>query len=163
LDRCVNGNALLVGDNPRGIDGEDLTRDGGNVRVQSGALLAVKEAEAVTAFSDLRGALESQCLQDSMKETFAGGSEPGVVVRDVRVTGLPSTQQAGTDAASSRVLVTLERGRQRALVYVDLTVLRRGRAVAGVFTFQMGEPFADTERRRLTDLVARRMNESTAT
>lgn len=51
LDRCVNGNPLLVGDNPRGVAGDDLTRDGGNVRVQSGAVLAVKEAEAVTAFS----------------------------------------------------------------------------------------------------------------
>ena len=156
LDRCVNGNPVLVGENPRGVEGDDLTKDDGDIRVQSGAVFAVREAEAGKAFSDLRSALVSQCLKDAMKETFVSGAEPGVVVRNVTVTPLPAGK-AGIESASARVTVALERGRERASVHVDLTVLRHGRAVAGVFTFQMQQPFADRERLRLTQLVAGRM------
>lgn len=156
IDRCVNDNPLLVGENPRGVDGPDLTKDDGDLRVQSGALLGVKEADAARAFSDLEGALTSQCLKDAMRETFAGGTGPGVVVRDVAIAPLAAPGGA-EQAAASRVTVGLERGRERASVYVDLTVLRRDRAVAGVFTFAMGQPFPDTERARLTTLVAERM------
>lgn len=156
LDRCVGGNPLLVGENPRGVDGDDFTKDGGDIRVQSGALFAVKEPDAGKAFSDLRSVLGSQCLKDAMKEAFSSGAESGVVVRNVTATPLPAPD-AGVESAASRLVVALERGRERASVYVDLTVLRHGRAVAGVFTFQMHEPFAERERLRLTQLVAGRM------
>jgi hypothetical protein len=118
----------------------------------------VKEAEAVRAFSDLEGALTSQCLKDVMRDTFTGGAGPGVVVRDVSVAPLVAPDGA-EQAAASRVTVGLERGRERASVHVDLTVLRRDRAVAGVFTFSMGQPFDDGERVRLTKLVAGRMGD----
>lgn len=158
IERCVNDNPLIVGENPRGVDGADLTKDDGELRVQSGAFLAVKEAEAAKAFSDLEGALRGQCLRDAMRETFTEGAEPGVVVRDVSVAPLPVPEGA-EQAAASRVTVALERGRARTSVHVDLSVLRRDRAVAGVFTFAIGDPFPDAERMRLTGLVAGRMGD----
>ncbi len=39
IERCVGDNPLIVGENPRGVDGADLTKDGGNLRLQSGAFL----------------------------------------------------------------------------------------------------------------------------
>ena len=112
-DRCVNDNPLLVGENPRGVDGADFTKDDGDLRAQSGAVLAVKPAEAAKAFSDLTAALSSQCLKDAIRDTFTRGAQRGVVVRDVSSSPLPKPD-VPAEAAASRLAVSLERGRERA-------------------------------------------------
>ena len=160
MDRCVNDNPLLVGENPRGVDGADFTKDDGDLRVQSGAVLAVKPAEAAKAFSDLTAALSSQCLKDAIRDTFTRGAQRGVVVRDVSSSPLPKPD-VPAEAAASRLAVSLERGRERTTVHVDMTALRSGRVVGGVFTFSMAKPFPDDERVRLTRLVADRMRGKT--
>lgn len=156
LDRCVNNNPLFVGDNPRGVDGDDFTKDDGNLRVQSGAVFAVNESEATKGFADLEGALASQCLRDAMRETLRTSLDPGVTVRDVSNAPLAAPNVADQSAAS-RLTVELEAARERASVIVDLTVLRDGRVVGGVFTFGFQEPFPEAERIRLTRLVGERM------
>jgi hypothetical protein len=156
MDRCVNDNPLLVGENPRGVDSADFTKDDGNLRVQSGAVLAVKPAEAAKAFTDLTAALSSECLKDAIRDTFTSGAERGVVVRDVSSSPLPKPD-VPAESAASRLAVSLERGRERTTVHVDMTALRSGRVVGGVFTFSMAKPFPDDERIRLTRLVADRM------
>jgi hypothetical protein len=158
FEDCLNDNPLLVGDNkPRSANGADFTQDDGNVRVQSGAFVAAKVDEAGRAFSDIATALSSQCLKDGLARTIRAGSDPGVVVRDITAEPLPEIKVAD-DYAATRLTVPLEVGRERAAFHVDMTFLRTGRVLAGVFTFQAGAPFPDAERSRLVRLVGERVN-----
>ncbi len=159
IDRCVANNPLLnVEDNPRGVSGADFTKDDSNVQVQSGALFAEKEADAQKAFSDIQAALSSQCLKDEMRKTVEEAVDPGVVVRTVSAQTLPAP--GGSDQSiASRLTVPLESGAERLTVYADLTFLREGRGLAGVFTLQAGSPFPDAERTRLAEVVAKRLRE----
>ncbi|HEV3401074.1 MAG TPA: hypothetical protein VG078_04560 [Acidimicrobiales bacterium] len=159
IDRCVANNPLLsVEDNPRGVSGADFTKDDKNVQVQSGAMFAEKEADARKAFSDIQAALSSQCLKDEMRKTLEEAVDPGVVVRTVSAQTLPAP--GGTDqSVASRVTVPLESEDERLTVYADLTFLRQGRGLAGVFTLQAGSPFPDAERTRLGEVVGDRLSE----
>jgi hypothetical protein len=159
LDRCVADNPLLnVEDNPRGASGPDVTKDDKNVQVQSGALFAEKDADAQKAFSDIEAALSSQCLKDEMRNSLGEAVDPGVVVRTVSAEMLPAP--GGTDeSVAARVTVPLESEDERLTVYADLTFLREGRGVAGVFTLQAGSPFPDAERTRLAEVVGQRLSQ----
>jgi hypothetical protein len=159
IDRCVANNPLLnVEDNPRGASGPDLTMGDNNIQVQSGALFAEKEAEAEEAFSDIQAALSSQCLKDEMRKSVQEAVDPDVNVQTVSAQTLPAP--GGTDqSVASRVTVPLESGDEQLTVYADLTFLREGRGLAGVFTLQAGSPFPDAERTRLAGVVAERLSE----
>lgn len=154
---CVKDNPLLTADNkPRSTNGVDFTQDDGNVRVQSGAFVAEKVAEARTAFADIASALSEPCLREGLARTIKDGAEPGLVVREVTAEPLPKLEVAD-DYAGSRLTVPLEVGRERLPLYVDMTFVREGRVLAGVFTFRAGTPFSDSERTRLVKLVGERM------
>jgi hypothetical protein len=77
-------------------------------------------------------------------------------VGDISAVPLPALDVAD-EYAASRLTIPLEADGERVSVYVDMTFLRDGRVVAGVFTFEVGSPFSDDERTRLTNLVAERM------
>lgn len=159
IDKCVANNPLLnVEDNPRGASGPDFTKDDDNVQVQSGALFAEKDADAQKAFSDIQAALSSQCLKDEMRNTLEEAVNPGVVVGTVSADMLPAP--GGTDqSVAARLTVPLESQDEQLTVYADLTFLREGRGLAGVFTLQAGAPFPDAERTRLADVVGERLSE----
>jgi hypothetical protein len=155
---CVKDNPLLTADNkPRSVDGADFSRDDGDVRVHSGAFVAAKADEARTAFSDIASALSSPCLRDGLARTIKDGADPGLVVREITAEPLPKLELAD-DYAASRLTVPIEAGRERVSLYVDMTFLRKGRILAGVFTFRAGAPFSDAERTRLVTLVGERVS-----
>ena len=156
FDKCVDNPLFTSEDQPRGADGGDYTQDDGNVRVQSGALLTVKESEAREAFADLERALSSQCLRDGLKAGLEDDADPGLQVGDVTTSPLPALDLDG-QSAGSRLTIPLEADGESVSLFVDMTVLRDGRVVAGVFLLQIGSPFPDAERIRLATLVAERM------
>ena len=79
-----------------------------------------------------------------------------MTVRDVTSTPLPPLKLA-EEFAASRLPVPLEADGERLSIFVDMTFLRQGRALAGVFTFQSGSPFSDTERVRLSTVLGDRL------
>ncbi len=158
LDRCVKNNPLLTkGDKPRGADGTGFTKDDGDLHIGSGAVLAEKEADARQAFSDLKGALVSQCVKDGLKTAVEDAADPGLRVGDVSDTPL-TTPKVTDEVAASRLTVPLEAGGKRLSVFVDLTILRQGRVFGGVYVTGSGSPFPDAERTRLATLVGKRMS-----
>ncbi len=155
---CVKDNPLLTGDNkPRSTDGAGFTRDDGNLRVQSGAFVAEKVDEARSAFSDIAAALGGDCLREGLARTVREGADPGVIVRDVTSEPLPELEVAD-DYAATRLAVPIEAGRERITLHVDMTFLREGRILAGVFTLRAGTPFDDAERTRLVRLLGERVS-----
>ena len=155
---CVKDNPLLAADNkPRSASGADFTQGDGDVRVQSGAFVAAKVDEARTAFADISAALTGQCLKDGLARTIKEGAGPGLTVREVTAESLPGAEVAD-ESAASRLTVPIEAGRERVSLYVDMTFLRKGRILAGVFTFRSGAPFSDSERARLVGLVGERVS-----
>ena len=156
FEDCVD-NPLLGGeDNPRSVDGADFTQDDGDLRVRSGAFVAAKVDEARSAFSDIAAALPGQCLKEGLARAIRDGADRGLTVRDITAAPLPKVEGA-EDYAATRLTVPIEVGRQRVSLYVDMTFLRKGRVLAGVFTFRSGAPFLDSERTRLVDLVGERL------
>ena len=155
---CIKDNPLLTADNkPRSAEGVDFTRDDGDLRVQSGAFVAEKEAEARTAFADIASALSAPCLREGLARTIREGADPGLIVRDITAEPLPELDVAD-DYAATRLTVPLEAGRERVSLYVDMTFVREGRILAGVFTLGAGAPFSDSERTRLVKLVGERVS-----
>ncbi len=160
MDRCAKNNKVLAEGDRHGVDGTDFTKDDGNLRVQSNANLATKESEASKKFSEFKGVLGGQCIKDALKEAVKSSSGPGVSVGDISGAPLPPVKLAD-DAFAIRLTIALEAAGDRLSVFVDMTVLRKGRAVAGVFTFASGSPFPESERARLTGLVASRLGGKT--
>jgi len=158
IDDCIADNSPLFGveDNPRGVEGGDYTKDDGNLRVQSGAAIAEKEADAKKAFADVKDAFGGQCIKDGLKTNITEGADPGLKVGDVFTSPLPPFKDTD-DSEAIRITVPLEAGGERVSVFVDMTILRQGRTLAAVFTFQTGAPFPDADRTRLVSLVADRM------
>ena len=155
---CVKDNPLLTADNkPRSAKGVDFTQDDGNLRVQSGAFVAEKVAEARTAFADIASALSEPCLREGLARTIKDGSRPGLIVRDVTAEPLPKLDVTD-DYAATRLTVPIEAGREQLSLYVDMTFVREGRVLAGVFTFRAGTFFSDSERTRLVKLVGDRLS-----
>jgi len=158
LDRCVKNNPLLTkGDKPRGASGPGFTKDDGNLHIGSGVVFAEKEADARQAFSDLKGALVSQCVKDGLKAAVEDGAQPGLTVGNVSSAALPAPKVTD-EVAASRLTVPLEAGGKRLSVFVDLTILRQGRVFGGVYITGSGSPFPDAERTRLATLVGKRMS-----
>ncbi len=157
LDACLKNNPLLTNDEkPRGANGTDFSKDDGNVRVSSGAVLGQTETEARQAFSDLKGALLGQCVKDGLKASIGDGAGAGLTVGEVTAESL-TTAKVADEVVASRLTVPLEAGGQQLSVFVDLTILRQGRVFAGVFDTSSGSPFPDAERSRLVSLVGQRM------
>ena len=155
FEDCVD-NPLLGGDDkPRSADGADFAQDDGDLRVQSGAFVAAKVDEARSAFSDIAAALSSQCLRDGLARAIRD-ADPGLTVREITAAPLPKVGDA-EDYAATRLTVPIEAGRERVSLYIDMTFLRKGRVLAGVFTFRTGAPFVDSERTRLVNLVGERL------
>jgi len=158
LDKCLNNNPLLTHeDNPRGADGTEFAKDNGDVSIQSGVFFTEREAVARTTFSDMKNALSGQCFKDGMKSVIQDGAPAGVDVGDVSASPLESPKVAD-DVAATRLTVPLESTGERVSVFVELSILRQGRAFGGVITFQTGTPFPDAQRTRLTTLLGKRMS-----
>jgi hypothetical protein len=158
INECVDHPLFATGDVPRSADGPDLTMDAGNVRVQSGVKFAEKESDAREAFADLEAAFAGECIGDGLKASLEeAAADPGLVVGDVSSERLPALD-VGDEATAYRLIAPLEVDGEQLPVHIDMTVLRDGRVIGGVFTFQAGSPFPDEERIRLTRLVADRMS-----
>ena len=153
---CLKDNPTWsVRPNPRGAD-SDFTNDDA-VYVSSGALLTAKVPEARKAFADVKAAMSSQCMRDEFKAAIVEDAPPGITVGDVATVPL-SMPGLGDESTASRITVDITAGADRDKVYLDLAFMRRGRTVTGIMISEVGAPFAEAERIRLSSVLADRMD-----
>lgn len=157
IDECVGeGSVFGPGDKPRGAVGAAFTRLDGARRVESVAVFAEKEAGARRSFSDLEAALAGECFKDGLTNAMEASSGGDLAVQDISFSKLASVEGAEQSFVHRFTVATLAEGAPLTL-YFDMTILRRGRVVAGVFTAEAGRMFPDAQRIRLSELVAERM------
>ena len=152
---CLKDNPTWsVRPNPRGADSSFTNDDA--VGVASGALLTAKVPEARKAFADVKAATSSQCMKDEVKESVLKNAPRGLTVGGVTVESL-SMPRLADESVASRFTVDLAMGADRDKLHVDVSFLRRGRTVSGLMISGVGAPFADSERIRLSTVLANRM------
>ncbi len=157
IDRCLKGDPPFGrGEEPRRSAATNFTQDDGFRSVVSGVHLAVTEAESRRAFSDFEDALSGQCLENGLKEAMEDSVDGDMVVGDVSMSPLPSIEVAD-EVAGTRVTMEMAGEGGGLSVHSDMIILRQGRVFGLLILFELGAPFSDSERIRLTTLLGDRM------
>lgn len=158
---CTRDVLLPGGRSPRSASqGDFLLDETATVRavqttlVSSFASLADSESDARRAVVELAKPEVAQCAGKALAAAVNGlTSPPGTAPANPPTVALPSLD-LGDESAGLRTTVT------RAAVpqYFDLTVVRRGRALAFLFVSRLSKaPFPEADRRRIVGVLAARL------
>ncbi len=154
---CVQNDTVLTAQepgDPRTVEGNDF-RKGDEQSLGSKATIAETDVQAQAALARLRDQTVLRCLEGAVRREAAASLDPGVTLQTITVSNLP-VATVGDDTVGLRIQVTLGVQGQTVPVTSDLTVMRRGRAVAFLFTAGAGT-FPSSERDALATKMAERM------
>ena len=155
---CVQNDPVLTAQepaDPRTVEGKDFDK-GDEQSVGSKATIAGTEAQAQAAVTRLRDQTVLRCLEGAVRRELGASLDPGVTLESISVSNLP-VATVGDETVGVRVTATLSARGQTARVTSDVTVMRRGRAVAFLSTNGVGTPFPNSERDALATKMAGRM------
>lgn len=156
FERCFNDNALLkdLGNDPRGAESSFSSADD-SISLSSVVSLAEKEGDAEAAFSELDQASFAGCFETALRTALEEeiGAE---ALRDVSVTELPAAD-VGDESIGYRAEFEVASEDESLSLSSDFVFVRVGRGLAGLLAFEVGSPFDEEERTRLTELVADRL------
>ena len=155
FQRCAGAGVAALGDDERTAQSPGFHR-GTSTSVSSLATVAVDEAQARAAMSDLSRPELNGCITDLLRALFE---------RELKVPVTSASTQILSDgsAPSGRQRVTwhttlqFTAGAEKQVAYSDLTFMRSDRILASLFNFQLGTPYPTEERSRLAAAMTGRM------
>lgn len=158
LRACLGDNPLLTGDsrsNPREVDGQDF--DTATTFVSSEVVLGESDQQAAASLALLRRPSVPGCLAQAAKRSFAARPvRPGVSAEGIAVSIVP-LPTVGAETVGLRFSLRLASFGLSLPASLDVTVVRKGRAVAVLATGGIGPPFPEDRRGALASTLANRM------
>jgi hypothetical protein len=151
---CVQNDPVLTAEepeSPRTVEGKEFDK-GDTQSVSSTATIAETQEQAQAALAQLRSQTVLDCLESAAQRELAKSLSAGASVQNVSVTSLP-VATVGDEAVGLRIAATISGQGQTLRVSIDVTAIRRERAVAFLSTTGVGSSFPNSER----DALARRM------
>ena len=121
--------------------------------VSSLAIVASNEADAETALAGLGRADVAPCLTSLFRTVLDLDLLPGTTAK---TEPLPSAK-VSDESVTWRTTMQIAMNGQTIPAYADLTFFRKGRTVASLFNFQVGQPFPATDRTKLLDAMVARI------
>ncbi len=155
---CVQNDPVLTAEeptDPRTVEGKDFDKSE-EQSVSSKATIAETEEQAQAALTQLRNQTVLECLEGAVRRELGASLGPEVTLQSINVSALP-VATVGDETVGIRIAATLAAQGQTARVTSDVTVMRRGRAVAFLSTNGVGTPFSNSERDALAQRMAERM------
>lgn len=133
-------------------DSPTFTR-GSVASVSSTAVVYTSQDDAISAYQLFEGAVNQEigdCLAETLEDT------DGIKVIDISA-GRLSFPSFGDRSAAYQIAIEYESEGLTPTFYVDIVVLQDGRALAALIYLDLLTPFSDSEKERLTEIVAGRM------
>lgn len=155
---CLQNDPVLTADepaNPRTVDGKDFEK-GEELTVSSKATIAATEDQARTALTQVRSRTVLDCFTRTIRTELPKTLDPGVNLGNVTVTS-PAVAPVGDEAVGLRIVLVLSAEGETARVTLDVTIIRRERAVAFLSTNAVNTAFPEAERASLATKLADRM------
>ena len=155
---CVQNDPVLTAEepeNPRTVEGREFDKDQAQ-SVSSTATIAETQEQAQAALAQLRNQTVLNCLESAARRELGRSLGPDASLQDVSVSSLP-VATVGDESAGFRIASTLSAEGQAVRVTIDVTAIRRERAVAFLSTTGVRSPFSPSEREALATRIAERM------
>ena len=155
---CMQNDPVLTaeeGTNPRTVDGGDFERNE-ELTVGSEATIAETEDQAREALNKVRSPAVLDCFTRTIRTELPKTLDPGVSLRNVAVTS-PTVTPVGDESVGLRIALTLSAQGETARLVLDVTIIRRERAVAFLSTTGVNTAFPEAERASLATKMADRM------
>ena len=157
VNACANNNPIFVqldlDNDPRGAASPDFSK-GEAVTVGSGVTFADTEDQARSLMADLNAASFPACFSRAILADLR--EAPGVTNARVNTTKLPAIA-AGEQSFGYRAVARFRFVDENVTLNLDWTLIRVGRAVAGLDALWTTTPFPEAERLRLAQAIAGRM------
>jgi len=114
------------------------------------------EATARDALNYVEGSIQSDEFRDCVSEGLRRAVQEGVTIGEITV-GQVSFPTLGERSSAWEIAVPIEAEGSSATAYFDVVFIVQGNAMSSVDFFDLGSPFDEQERERLSRLVEDRM------
>ena len=155
--KCLNDNQVLVdlGEGPRSA--EATFGDAEETVVRSSAVnLAENDDDAEAAFDEVERPTFVGCFEDAIATGFDEGIGESANLENLEVDEL-SVDEYGDETVAYRATVDVVAAQERLSLAFDYVFFRVDRAIAVLFSFDVGQTFDEADRNRLSEVLTDRM------
>ncbi len=155
--KCLNDNQVLVdlGEGPRSA--EATFGDAAETVVRSSAVnLAENDDDAKAAFDEVERPTFVGCFEDAITTGFEEGIGESANLENLKVDEL-SVDKFGDETVAYRATVDVVAAQEKLSLAFDYVFFRVDRAIAVLFSFDVGQKFDEAERNRLSEVLTDRM------